>query len=92
MIDWQPIDTAPKDGSYVLIADAEHVTVGFYQSDTGETLIAGDNPHWEPFDHSYWNRLETDDSWFQPTHWAPLPDPPVQSQSSHPARPSQVAK
>lgn len=76
MMKWEPIDTAPTDGTYVLLADADHVTIGRYHSDVGKTLIAAEKPYWEPYDHSYWDRLELDESWFQPTHWAPLPKPP----------------
>jgi hypothetical protein len=74
-MDWQPIETAPKDGTYVLLSGDGHVSVGKWEEDSGRTLIAGDPPYWSPYDHSYWDRL-IDDSWFAPTHWMPLPAPP----------------
>ena len=76
MSEWQPIETAPKDGSYILIAGEGRVTIGFYHEDKGKTLIADAKPYWQDYDRSYWDRFETDDSWFAPTHWMPLPEPP----------------
>jgi len=76
-MEWMPIESAPKDGTYVLIADDSHVTVGKYHEDKGEHLVAAEQPYWEPYDWSYWDRWQTDDSWFLPTHWMPLPAPPA---------------
>lgn len=76
MSEWMTIETAPKDGTHVLIAGEGKVSVGKYVEDKGETLVPADKPYWKPFDNSYWDRWETDDSWFQPTHWMPLPEPP----------------
>ena len=62
---WQPIETAPKDGTWILLTE---VLEG--QMITGHPFIL------------YW-----DDRWgwgdiygkrdVNPTHWMPLPDPPV---------------
>lgn len=67
--EWMPIDTAPKDGTYVLLVipyDEPSVTVGAYD---------GVHPreHW----HSW--RFDGDDGPcdIQPTHWLPLPSPPT---------------
>lgn len=59
---WQPIDTAPKDGTYVLLIRATQKipTVAFWNRDL-QTWDDGDF-----FDNI--NGL---------THWQPLPDPPV---------------
>lgn len=62
MMQWQPIDTAPKDGSAFLSCDAE-----FYK----ETLCAtffDDECQWL-MNFSY--------SAVRPTHWMPLPAPPT---------------
>lgn len=77
MIDWQPISTAPKDGTRVLLAAIGHeVGFGVWEEDKGRTLIAADEPYWEPYDHSSWNLEYKDGKWFEPTHWAPWPEPP----------------
>ena len=55
---WQPIATAPQDGSWML---AWHYDVGIHIWRTGPGLIQGkDFP--------------------EPTHWQPLPSPPLQEQ------------
>lgn len=80
---WQAIDTAPKDGSTVLISDATHVNEAHYESDVGERLVSEyPTPYWEPYDHSYWDIHAHNYDWFDPTHWMPLPAPP--SVSSEP--------
>lgn len=87
MADWQPIETAPKDGTLVLVwfrgrmYVAEHV--GIYHSD---------NKHWcvrePPTEEAETSRMvSTIDPptiegksipgiWSGPTHWMPLPAPP----------------
>lgn len=63
---WQPIETAPKDGTEILICDARTATI----------LVAawnGDDPNtpthkWECLDVAYHEDL--------PTHWMPLPAAP----------------
>ncbi len=74
-MDWQPIATAPRDGSFILLSGEGRVSIGKYHEDKGQILIAAKEPYWDDYDHSYWDRYETDDSWFQPTHWMPLPAP-----------------
>jgi len=63
---WQPIETAPKDGTDVLLAGTGtyDVTVGsFYKATKGPSVCDG----WYYQDGS--SRIE-------PTHWMPLPPPP----------------
>lgn len=61
--EWQPIETAPKDGSEIL----------GWSSISGEAYVMW----WEAI-HSDWvwciNDLE--DMFCDPTHWMPLPEPP----------------
>lgn len=64
---WQPIETAPKDGTRILLHDANsaakrqpiNTTVGSWWSDKYRN-------HWFP-DHGFVNK---------PTHWMPLPELP----------------
>lgn len=71
---WQGIETAPKDGTRVLIFSEGHVCIAYWSEDAyfGETEYA--RPGWQIFncemDHWYSVATET------PTHWQPLPEPP----------------
>ena len=63
--EWQPIETAPKDGA-VLIHWSEQA--GF----NGNTEVA------EQYDPGEWASCESCGMTWQeePTHWMPLPEPP----------------
>lgn len=72
---WQPIETAPKDGTHILA----------YRSPLGIRVTNITNPptvvHWfgdsdEPGFYTSVNEREPDYP-FHPTHWQPLPDPPT---------------
>jgi hypothetical protein len=60
--EWQPIETAPKDGTWILVFEN----------------------HEKPLDTVMWNhfyglwRNGYNDHASYPTHWQPLPEPPVQ--------------
>jgi hypothetical protein len=61
-MEWQPIETAPKDGTPVMIYDPEFsikVYVAAWMYDF--QWVEADGEH----------HLE-----FNPTHWMPLPEPP----------------
>jgi hypothetical protein len=64
MTDWQPIETAPKDGMQILIYDplCGIQQVGF--DITGSKM--GLTDAW----------IADDGGTYLPTHWMPLPDPP----------------
>ena len=62
---WQPIETAPKDGTYLLIGSKSFVSCGL----------------WESSDSGGWWRDAVESAPYQisevkPTHWMPLPDAP----------------
>jgi hypothetical protein len=66
---WQPIETAPKDGSFVLLfyPRAEPpVSIGYWDDAFGIAKIAG------------WMMMEFDSAFsaVTPTHWMPLPPAP----------------
>ena len=64
--DWQPIETAPKDGSRILVKDRPH-GLGMCVASAG---WRNDAPHlieWQV----------VNDVVAHPTHWMPLPKPPV---------------
>lgn len=60
--EWQPIETAPKDSSYVLLAGKQRkdVASGYWL----QSAYAGNGAWIWPFVHKY------------PTHWMPLPAAP----------------
>lgn len=67
MSGWQPISTAPRDGTNVLLwADGEYFLVGHW---------SGQNEFWVcPGAVScVWN-----DGQHGPTHWLPIPPPPTE--------------
>jgi allantoicase len=62
---WQPIETAPKDGSHMILGCSTYVDCGYW--DDGWTLYPDDTaPH-----DNYCVRFNP-----EPTHWMPLPEPP----------------
>lgn len=61
MNEWQPMESAPKDGSDILVcSDDKAIVCAWWSDDFGEwrTYGVGGN------------------QWIEPTHWMPLPDPP----------------
>lgn len=82
-MEWQPIETSPKDGPdgspMVLLLNLQHmddydasITIGFWS--TLDSLGDDDTEGWCDWpagmdDNCVWEE-------FHPTHWMPLPDPP----------------
>tara|TARA_Y100000310_G_scaffold63233_1_gene58530 strand:- start:2296 stop:2508 length:213 start_codon:yes stop_codon:yes gene_type:complete len=66
---WQPIDTAPKDGTEILVYGRskkerwQMFTVVFWQYNCWTLTETG-------------GYAEDSDPSLDPTHWMPLPDPP----------------
>jgi hypothetical protein len=63
MTDWQTIETAPKDGSDILIVRLNRVRVGFWRPKEGRWGFYGAGGVWAEKNNP-------------PTHWMPLPEPP----------------
>jgi len=63
--DWQPIETAPKDGRNIILGCAIYVDAGYW--DEGGWALYPDDSN--PPDYCMRFRPE-------PTHWMPLPEPP----------------
>ena len=61
---WQPIDTAPRDGSRILLYDRGVIVEGYY---VGAPC--------------FWVIVDRYDDSCLPTHWMPLPEPPVKGDS-----------
>lgn len=64
MSEWQPIDTAPKDGTEVIVLIRPKVIrLGWFFAPSSRTA----------------NWCDENGRKIKPTHWMPLPLPPVQS-------------
>lgn len=76
MSEWQPIETAPKDGTGILVIDMTarlpQAGQAWWIADVW-TLVSPDTG-WALEEDLYRSMI-----WVSPTHWLPLPAPPVQS-------------
>ena len=75
MSEWLPIETAPKDGTYLLLyTEYSEIVIGWF----GEDVFKEDYEGWLYGDGDgfstgyYYNPI------FKPTYWMPLPNPPTQ--------------
>ncbi len=68
MSEWQPIETAPRDGTGIIVTDAR--VMHWTQIVFWDEEVAG------PY---VWARDDTDNHWHRDmfTHWMPIPDGPV---------------
>ena len=64
--EWQPIDTAPRDGSQILLANHLVASDGYF-----DYLLNKGNGSW------VWPYVK-----HEPTHWMPLPNLPPKQESS----------
>lgn len=78
MLDWQPIETAPRDGTWVLLTGGL-IDYGWYE-DTQPQCVAGHFASLMPAPEGRWQFAWYDGGYLgeyeQPTHWMPLPAPP----------------
>ena len=79
---WQPIETAPKDGTELILARGERVTVGAWvewkeeaPEYTAHGVYLGNFEQDSGADWFSWDGGFSEDE--PPTHWMPLPQPPV---------------
>ena len=74
MSEWQLIETAPKDGTWICLTDGKTVAPAYW----GPTYFSYD-PDWIVYSH----RSDSEGVHLKgaPTHWMPLPQPPEQEQS-----------
>jgi len=74
MMEWLPIETAPRDGSVLLLWRGLHVVAGWFEKT--------DHYDWYFLDDTRLNDDETiePNAYLRdcpPTHWMPLPSPPM---------------
>jgi hypothetical protein len=74
MNDWQPIETAPKDGTPVLIAECGQLSNGIdhWYIDTAINCYELDVRERDVWTEREGSKVVCD----SPTHWMPLPKPP----------------
>jgi hypothetical protein len=74
VMEWQAIDTVPKDGTYIVLArfvkGCPCTRFGYAAVDKYYSFKTGGR--WDGFG-------EFNAIYWPPTHWMPLPAPPVQS-------------
>jgi hypothetical protein len=73
-LEWQPIETAPKDGTYLLLNTRySEIVIGWFGKDLNienyNGWLYGDGDGYST--GYYYNPIN-------PTHWMPLPKPPTQ--------------
>lgn len=73
MAGWRPIETAPKDGTRVLVYQEDEA------SDMTPQIAWWITWHGEEGWHICWDNepLQNNSAFAPPTHWAPLPEPPA---------------
>lgn len=67
MAEWQPIETAPRDGTVILGFDSGVIAAMCFVKP-----IFGGIPAWELADLAWPNESMS----AYPTHWMPIPEPP----------------
>lgn len=76
-MNWQPIETAPKDGTYVLVYPGAYTKIPM-------SIARWDDDRYASRPRPYWRRLECKDITTSrinhPTHWAPMPEPPQEGE------------
>lgn len=75
MTEWQPIETAPKDGRTVLLGRWLTTRLGqeglFWSEETGRVWVEVDGAF--PWSRKKWVKTFDGDYY---SHWKPLPEPP----------------
>jgi hypothetical protein len=73
IIDWQPIETAPKDGTAVLVWPPTWIGCISCAKWSEDQHANRPRPFWSRFD----SHSDSDSRSQPPTHWAPLPAGPA---------------
>ena len=71
LLEWQPIETAPKDGTRLILLRGKGVVCGYWNDDK---YIQKSQPYWSHDQERIWGVRDAKTN--QPTHWMPLPAPP----------------
>ena len=66
---WQPIETAPKDGTPILIYEPP-----YFDATPHATYVCS----WDTYKEAWVEHSGECYAQYEPTHWMPLPEPPTQ--------------
>jgi hypothetical protein len=72
-MNWQPIETAPKDGRYVIVWPPTFTGVVSCARWDEDKYLKRPRPYWSRTDDMGRSTMSREK---QPTHWMPLPPPP----------------
>jgi hypothetical protein len=72
--EWQPIESAPRDGTPILLC---HATSKMHAGSL--PVLSG---HWSRLSECWWSMITNDR--VRPSHWMPLPDPPADKSLTDP--------
>ena len=76
MNEWQPIETAPKDGTYFIGWNGNLA----FKTSRGKYYDKWPHQEGGPTFREEWNAYDSSSMWpWKPTHWMPLPEPPKAS-------------
>lgn len=78
MTTWQPIETAPRDGTKILVC--RRFPFDCWHYDVAKWAIKREHiSGWAKKVGEYSERYDENWEWFEirPTHWMPLPEPPT---------------
>ena len=79
--EWLPIETAPKDGDWILGLNAKSKDSGIIRWSSKEDYIKRSKEegtaNWKYKAHEGWQCYEYDSAYASPTHWLALPKPPA---------------
>jgi len=70
---WQPIDTAPKDGTNILMWNGDEIQVCSWHC---PGIFDNDRFYWAHGD--ILNKYNSKQELYAPTYWQPLPEPPTE--------------
>lgn len=89
MTEWQPIESAPKDGTEILACVNGFVPAVAWWEELPDDIMEhiSEREKWRSVEAA---EFETEEqwmehwtgSWYEPTHWMPLPEPPELSDES----------
>jgi hypothetical protein len=73
---WQPIETAPRDGSIVWVANPHSICVAYFAGKEERCWRNWYRGNRYENVHISTDAYLPEPVWFDPTHWQPTPKPP----------------